>query len=152
VVLPNPIDPEHSILLIEDSVLLHVGAFRQAEFRATEAGGILLGYRRSPHLHVTAATSPGPCDTRRRHHFSRDDESHSLIALSEWEKSGQTMDYIGEWHTHPESSPAPSSLDFCEWRKICKRRKEMMLFLIQGTETVWIGVGMGNLIQGRGCA
>jgi len=62
------------------------------------------------------------------------------------------MDYVGEWHTHPESGPAPSSLDFCEWRKICKRRKEMMLFLIQGTEAVWMGVGMGNPLKGRGYA
>ena len=148
-VLPNPSGLEGSLLLIEDSVLLQVGSFRQSELQATEAGGILLGYRRGPHLHVMIATAPGPGDKRSRYHFSRDDRSHALIARTEWERSGETMDYIGEWHTHPESNPKPSSLDFCEWLMICKRRTDPMVFLIQGIRGIWVGVGVGRLMQGQ---
>jgi integrative and conjugative element protein (TIGR02256 family) len=142
----NPFDLENSRLLIEDLVLTDVSAFRQTEPHAAEAGGILLGYRRDVHLHVVMATPPGPSDTRSKFRFWRHDESHALIALSEWTKSCETMDYIGEWHTHPEGYPQPSTLDLHEWRKICASRKQPMVFLIQGTLDKWVGVGLGRAI------
>jgi integrative and conjugative element protein (TIGR02256 family) len=54
------------------------------------------------------------------------------------------MDYIGEWHTHPENDPQPSTLDLDEWCKICSRREDPMVFLIQGTLRQWVGVGLGD--------
>jgi integrative and conjugative element protein (TIGR02256 family) len=69
------------------------------------------------------------------------------MALAEWSNSGETMDYIGEWHTHPESDPRPSALDLDEWRKICHRRNDTMVFLIQGTLHQWVGVGLGHAIK-----
>lgn len=143
----NPFDRKNSRVLVEDSVLRDVSAYRQVERAATEAGGILLGYRRDAHLHVVMATAPGPSDTRSKFRFCRDDESHARIALSEWTKSGETMDYIGEWHTHPQSQPQPSTLDLSEWRNICTRRKEAMVFVIQGTLGTWVGVGFGRAIR-----
>jgi integrative and conjugative element protein (TIGR02256 family) len=143
----NPFDPDKSGLLIEDSVLLTLSGFRQTRPHAAEAGGILLGYRRDVHLHIVIATPPGPSDTWSRFRFRRDDESHARIALAAWSNSGETIDYLGEWHTHPESDPRPSTLDLAEWRKICARRKEPMLFLIQGTGRQWVGVGFGHAIK-----
>jgi len=146
-ILINPFDPANSRLLIEDIVLSNVGAFRQVDPNAAEAGGILLGFRRASHLHVTIATPPGPRDLRTKFSFSRDDESHQRIALSEWLRSEETMDYIGEWHTHPESHPQPSSLDVREWQQICRRRAEPMIFMIQGILGSWIGFGVGRAIK-----
>jgi integrative and conjugative element protein (TIGR02256 family) len=143
----NPFDPNNSGLLIEVAVLSQLGAFRQTRAHATEAGGILLGYRRDAHLHVVMATPPGPSDTRGRIRFRRDDESHARIALAEWSNSGEMIDYLGEWHTHPESDPLPSTLDLEEWRKICSRRKDPMVFLIQGTLSQWVGIGLGHAIK-----
>ena len=88
------------------------------------------------------ATPPGPRDRRSKYHFHRDVEFHAQIALSEWAKSLETMDYVGEWHTHPESYPQPSQLDLQEWQQICRRRKELMVFMIQGILGSWIGVGL----------
>jgi integrative and conjugative element protein (TIGR02256 family) len=69
------------------------------------------------------------------------------IALSEWAKSLETMDYVGEWHTHPEIHPQPSALDLQEWQQICRRRKELMVFMIQGILGSWVGVGLHRDIR-----
>jgi integrative and conjugative element protein (TIGR02256 family) len=121
-VLSNPFGARNSRVLIEDSVIANVSAFRQAEPSAVEAGGILLGFRRDTHLHIAMATPPGPRDRRSKHHFYRDVEFHAQIALLEWAKTQETMDYFGEWHTHPEDHPQPSALDLQEWRQIVRRQ------------------------------
>jgi len=53
------------------------------------------------------------------------------------------MDYLGEWHTHPEHSPSPSTIDTHGWQRICNTRKMPMLFVIAGTQhRLWIGLGI----------
>lgn len=37
----------------------------------------------------------------------------NLLIAEEYEKSNHTRFYIGEWHTHPEDNPSPSSRDIC---------------------------------------
>jgi len=146
-ILGNPLGPRDSRILIEDSVIANVGAFRQVEPTAAEAGGILLGFRRDTHLHIAMATPPGPLDRRSKFHFYRAGEFHAQIALSQWAKTQETMDYVGEWHTHPEDYPQPSALDLREWRQICRRRNEPMVFVIQGILDRWIGIGLDRDIK-----
>lgn len=62
-----------------------------------------------------------------------------------WEQSKGTCNYIGEWHTHPEPIPYPSSHDFSQWRKIMKKTVldySSIIFIIVGTEKicVWQGI------------
>lgn len=53
------------------------------------------------------------------------------------------MDYVGEWHTHPELNPFPSAIDRHGWEHICSSRNAPMLFIIAGTEDrLWIGLGI----------
>jgi integrative and conjugative element protein (TIGR02256 family) len=146
-ILGNPLSTNDSRILIEDSVMANAGVYRQVKTNAPEAGGILLGFRRDIHLHVAMATPPGPRDRRTKYHFYRDAESHAQTALSEWAKTQETMDYVGEWHTHPEHHPQPSALDLQEWRQICRRGKEPMVFMILGTLSCWIGIGLGRDIK-----
>lgn len=146
-ILSNPFGACDSRVLIEDSVMANIDVFRQVEPGAAEAGGILLGFRRHTHLHIAMATSPGPLDRRSKYHFYRDVRFHAQIALSEWGKHQETMDYVGEWHTHPEDYPKPSALDLQEWRQICQRRQEPMVFMIQGILGRWVGVGLGHGIE-----
>ena len=49
-----------------------------------------------------------------------------------------TKSYLGEWHTHPEPNPRPSSLDITEWKKTANYNEDMLLFLIVGQETIFI--------------
>ena len=139
--LKHPFYEATAEVLIEDSVIELINPHRQLKPRAKEAGGILLGYRRGAHIHIVAATVPGLRDRRSRVAFWRRDPSHQARALEEWRRSNSTMDYIGEWHTHPEVRPSPSGVDFSEWRAICVSREEMMVFMILGTDQIWIGIG-----------
>lgn len=135
-------------ILIEPQVIDLVRGYCQHQTSKPESGGILLGYRRGDHLHIVAATTPQPDDQRMRFRFFRRDLNHQKVALHQWELSGNTMDYVGEWHTHPESEPTPSSLDMSEWKKICCARQASMVFLIAGwTGSFWLGVGLGKCIS-----
>lgn len=128
-------------ILMESEPLAVINQYRQDNSRKPEAGGILLGYRRKEHLHIVLATVPQVGDRRRRFWFSRSSKLHHQVAVRKWEESDGTMDYLGEWHTHPEVSPTPSSLDLSEWRKICHKRSNSMFFMILGLSgALWVGL------------
>ena len=135
------------LLLVESEVLESLEPFRQLCEEAPEGGGILIGYRRGRHVHVVDATTPGPQDHRSRYGFHRLDPSHQQIAQVRWARSRHTLDYIGEWHTHPQTCPAPSSLDLSEWAQILRHRSEPMIFAIQGLTDWWVGVGHARRID-----
>jgi integrative and conjugative element protein (TIGR02256 family) len=88
------------------------------------------------------ATSPGLRDLGTRVSFVRKDPSHQLQARRIWEESAHTVDYLGEWHTHPEVAPSPSSTDRRAWIEVLSARKEQHVFLIAGTlDVIWTGCG-----------
>lgn len=126
---------------MELEVIERLNPFRQYLSHAAEAGGILIGYRRGQHLHVVDATTPGPGDRRSRYEFQRKDPVHQDTAFALWKRSRQTLDYLGEWHTHPQVNPTPSCIDTGEWAKIMCDRRVPMIFAVLGLETWWIGVG-----------
>jgi integrative and conjugative element protein (TIGR02256 family) len=136
------------MLLIEPHVLEELMKYRQLEAGDAEAGGILMGYRRGAHLHITDIPVPQAKDVRRRFSFQRNDRKHQAIALQRWEKSEKRLDYLGEWHTHPEKSPSPSPLDKSEWRKILVRNRNPMVFVILGTSIEWwLGAGIERAVR-----
>ena len=104
-----------------------------------EVGGILLGLRRGDHLHITYATTPGPKDRSSRLQFSRSDRSHRFAAVRRWVMSGFKVDWIGEWHTHPQHTPIPSLTDIQTWQEQIKRRQAPMVYIILGLQGSWIG-------------
>jgi len=127
-------------ILVDASVLVAMNRYRQNSAEKTEAGGVLLGYRRGIHLHVTIATEPSNEDVRRRRLFERTSRVHQAIATDHWRLSGGTIAYLGEWHTHPEVHPSPSSLDFKEWYLICRQQRVPMIFVIVGVDgALWLG-------------
>lgn len=108
----------------------------QDSYEKPEAGGLLIGYRRGPHIEVVLATSPMARDIRRRGYFFRKDPGHQKAAHTAWSQSEGLLDHVGEWHTHPEPHPTPSLLDRMEWARLSlRRRKTPMLGLILGTST-----------------
>lgn len=132
---------EDGFVLVEDRVLRVIARHRQLQGGTPESGGILLGYRRGPHLHVAEATAPLESDKASRTRFFRSAAPHQQAALTRWRESGGTMDYVGEWHTHPECNPVPSMIDTHGWEQISGTRKAPMLFVIVGTQDrFWIGL------------
>lgn len=115
--------------------------YRQAGIFAKEAGGILLGHRRGPHLEVIEATAPMTGDIRRRHSFERLDPGHQVRASTRWRVSDSTILYLGEWHTHPCSKPSPSGVDNREWGKLVRTNEGPLIFIIVGTEFWYVEFG-----------
>lgn len=133
---------EDGFILLEARVLAVLTQHRQIHGGTPESGGILLGYRRGTHLHVTEATAPQPSDQGSRTRFLRSASPHQQAALTRWRDSGKTVDYLGEWHTHPEACPSPSMIDTSGWGRIYSKRRVPMLFIIAGTlDRLWIGLG-----------
>ncbi|PJJ18876.1 integrative and conjugative element protein (TIGR02256 family) [Janthinobacterium sp. 67] len=89
-----------------------------------ESGGILLGRVRGSNLEIIEATVPSRFDERFPFLFIRKARQHRQIADERWRCSGGTVRYLGEWHTHPEELPQPSSVDLVEWRTLSAKRND----------------------------
>jgi integrative and conjugative element protein (TIGR02256 family) len=112
-----------------------------------EAGGILIGNYRGPHVVVEACTTPYSRDCRRRHLFDRQDPGHQAAALDAWKRSGGTDTFVGEWHTHPVDHPTPSGLDLQTWHAVLRRTSEPLVFLIAGRFSFWCGIGRDGRVR-----
>ena len=111
---------------------------RQRYPRQPESGGVLLGRRRGRHFEVVHATSPFPSDKQWWTGFARERGGHQAAATDLWAASRGEVDYIGEWHTHPEAEPSPSGIDRREWRLLASRR-------VRGAALVTAIVGIASL-------
>ena len=132
--------PTGGYLLIPQDTLDLWSSYRQQNVASLEAGGIILGRRRNPHIEIITITNPHSGDIRRRNSFDRSAKNHSKIALREWENSEGFTDYLGEWHTHPEHRPYPSTIDITAMSHIASSRvPDIMLSVIVGIENLWIG-------------
>ncbi len=131
------------IVLFRREIWRLLEPFRQLQPDSPEAGGVLLGYRRDPHIEITLTSTPGSKDVRRRFFFERLDECHQRFCSTAWSSSDGYIDYLGEWHSHPESQPNPSALDLREWRRLGKTRKsrDALILMIVGTDCCWVGIG-----------
>lgn len=115
------------------AVLLH---HRQLE-HACEAGGVLLGrlILGGADMVIDEVTVPDRRDRRRRFSFYRARGPAQGNVDRAWNRSGGTRIYLGEWHTHPEDDPTPSSRDLRDWRRLTRKNRyeqEFLLFLIVG--------------------
>ena len=144
--LPHP-SIEDGWILVENTVMGVISQHIQTRPDSLEAGGILIGYRRANHLHIVALTEPHPQDRRSVTSFERISPFHQEQALVLWKQSGGQLDYLGEWHTHPERKPSPSGIDKREWRKLYFRRLTPLIFIIAGTEGYWYGMGVGQQLR-----
>jgi len=127
-------------ILFEKAVLNRVNGYVDPRGHAVELGGILLGLRRADCIHVTDCTFPGQTDQSSRNRFFRRAPSHQEIASKAWEGSEQKIDWVGEWHTHPETQPTPSAIDKRTWASQTRSRNSTMTYFIVGTTGSWIGI------------
>ncbi len=111
--------------------------YRQIAPNATEAGGVLMGrfINDSPHIVVDHVSEPLIGDIRRRTYFYRTQVPHQIFVEKKWLESEATCTYLGEWHTHPEDDPTPSSIDLSGWRKKLRQnpnQRNTLIFIIVG--------------------
>lgn len=132
-------------VLINDNVLETLEAHRQLDFSQPESGGILIGEYRGPHLNIVKLTTPASGDLQSRFRFFRRSKSHQFIASKTWKDSNSTQTFLGDWHTHPEDHPSPSSIDEMDWlRKLPNR---IMIVIIQGRSSRWYGIWNGKNLR-----
>lgn len=133
---------------ITEEVVAIVERHRQHGATDLEAGGFLLGRMIRDTLDVVAdeVTEPGPHDERTRFGFHLEDLAHHQAGVNDaWERSAGTCCFLGDWHTHAEPDPTPSSVDLHGWRKrlACDASDQYprLLFVIVGTvrTRVWQG-------------
>ena len=134
--------PGGGLVLLSAQAMQVIRKHSQNHISGTEAGGILLGCYKGPHVEIVSATAPGPNDIRSRYRFDRRCGSHQRSATKAWLESKHLVTYIGEWHTHPERVPFPSDIDHREWKKsLCDR---LMVLCIQGIDDIWVGESTGK--------
>ncbi len=129
------------LVIIDDKVAEIASRFVVHPEDAKEAGGILIGCYRGPHLEITECTTPMAGDVRSRFMFYRRDKGHHRRANEAWRQSGHALTFVGEWHTHPEDHPTPSFVDKATWHSVMRKHDDPMLFLIVGRKSVWCGIG-----------
>lgn len=133
--------PNKGILKISSEALKVLNNFRQLDNSDKEAGGVLLGrfVLDSDNIIIDKVTSPQSKDKRSRFAFKKMDRYHQQRITEEWTESGGKMNYIGEWHSHPENHPSPSSLDIREWKRKSKEDvydHGFLIFIIVGIESI----------------
>jgi integrative and conjugative element protein (TIGR02256 family) len=116
---------------------------RQSGARSAESGGLLLGrlVEGTADVVVDEATEPTTYDRRRRFFFRRARAGAQKLVDMAWKQSSGTRNYLGEWHTHPEQDPHPSSHDVTEWMRVSREavyEQDALLFVIVGIEMVGV--------------
>ena len=107
---------------------------------SNEAGGLLLGMRKGDAIHLTKLTLPNMWDRATPVQFERSALGHRMTALRTWKTSRGTVDWVGEWHTHPFGSSNPSFTDQTSWRKLANHTKRPMAFIIGGKKDSFVGI------------
>ena len=136
-----PIGKYEIIFTDEVSSLLY--SFRQFKKRHPESGGILLGQVKGKRVYVTRISFPSKHDTSSRTSFIRDKDKAQLIIDYEFINSEKQTTYLGEWHTHPEEVPSPSTIDrlmITDQFKKNKLNEPFVLQYIQGTRGFYLGL------------
>jgi integrative and conjugative element protein (TIGR02256 family) len=128
-----PIGESGQILNFEQNVLDHFVKWRQLDKKMPEAGGQLFGVVEGQCIQVKLATGPRHSDRRGRFFFIADRLAERR-EISTLHKSG--LHYFGDWHTHPQSIPAPSGTDLSSMADLFARSKHELnafLMVIVGT-------------------
>ena len=137
---------EGARLKLDEAVVGVFFSHAQRDPNAMEAGGVLMGrhIRGTRDVVVDSVTTPMRGDRRSRFSFHRSQRPHQRALNGAWESSQGTCVYLGEWHTHPEPYPTPSSIDLADWRKRLRHDvvdSESLFFVIVGQElcAAWEG-------------
>lgn len=128
------------VLRIESQALATIERFRQTSRSAPEAGGMLLATIEPDLVRVVRATEPTATDRRSRSAFFPK-LSHQQRVIDKQFRSG--LHFIGEWHTHPEPRPTPSSVDLrsmADCFRDSRHQLASLVMLILGTEASFDGL------------
>src|ERR1035437_7445394 len=141
---------EYKIFILE-RVIDELQKYKQDNKKKHEAGGILLGQIEGKNIYVMKISTPNNFDKSSRYSFERNKDIAQIIIDYEFANSNGKTIYIGEWHTHPENIPTPSSVDVNMLKdqiRLGKLNEPFALLLIQGIKGMYVGIyKKGELID-----
>lgn len=136
-------------ILVTDDVLLTFAEFRQVGPKDKEAGGQLFARFQEREAIVVEATPPSRLDKRSRFGFEPNRWLQRCEINDRYEKG---LHYIGDWHTHPEPIPAPSSDDEANTIECFLKSKHALkafVMVIIGTDPIPRGLYVGLVSDGQ---
>lgn len=140
-------------VLMQPAVLEKIDQWRQKLFLSQpEACGILLGERRGfegkeQYINITDITLPYVTDIRKPTAYIRNTEGHQDYLDELHKRSKGKIQYLGEWHSHPQNKASPSSIDYREWNTTCVNFLKLpLIFYIAGVQEDWIGVQVDQIL------
>ena len=139
-------DDNGHLVVIMPGVVERLRSYRQISPVSLEAAGVLIGERRENHVVIHEISEPGPGDVRTRSTVVRKGLHHQALVNKLHHASGGTMNYLGEWHTHPERFPSPSNTDKSSWQRDIMS-EELMILIIVGQSATWCGKMEGRRIE-----
>jgi integrative and conjugative element protein (TIGR02256 family) len=135
--------PNGKVVDILPEVFMEINKWIQNDNCKPESGGFILGYEHegTGNISLEYVTCPQPLDIRSRVNFKMRDPLHKILLLK---GRARKSFYMGVWHTHPQTIPDPSLVDWDDWNDTMvmdKTASEYVFFLIAGTEgiRVWVG-------------
>ena len=135
-------------IVLKESVLRTFEMYKQTG-RKHERGGIVLGKVKKNKIVLTRASIPTGYDWGNRTSFVRHKMSGQLFTDYEFLNSNGKVIYLGEWHTHPEDHPTPSSTDKKMIAKQFNRNdinEEFLFMIIIGRRSIYVGYYDGKTL------
>jgi len=109
-----------------------------------ESGGILLGrICLNDFIVIEDITEPSLKDKAGLLFFKRDKKTAQQVINERWESSQGEIIYLGEWHTHNERFPTPSSVDRKMIKDLLLESKmeiDFLITIIIGMKSNFVGI------------
>ena len=139
-------------IFFSKKVIQDIERYKQDTKEKNESGGILLGQVLNHDVFILKHSDPCKYDKSTRYSFERDKKNAQKIIDFEFlDSNGKTI-YLGEWHTHPENKPTPSSQDMSMIKEQFKKNKlneKFLLLFILGIKEFYIGFYDGKSITSK---
>lgn len=103
-----PIGALGQVLLFDAEVVERFKRHQQHRWWQREAGGQLFARFNYDTIHVLEATGPRRSDRRGRYSYEPDRRAEQQEIDDRFPLG---LHFVGDWHTHPEDYPSPSSID-----------------------------------------
>lgn len=135
--------PNGKVVDVLSSVMDEIGKWIQDDCSKPESGGYIVGYQHehTGNISLEAVSHPYLMDIRNRVRFDIRDPRHQLFLKKARRHKSY---YMGVWHTHPQTIPVPSDIDWNDWNETMRSDKtgcQYVFFVIAGTYEwrLWVG-------------
>ncbi|MHB8892842.1 MAG: Mov34/MPN/PAD-1 family protein [Candidatus Limnocylindrales bacterium] len=111
------------------------------EAQPDETGGVLLGWRNGDDAVIQQVVDAGPRAQRWPTGMRPDAEYQATKVAAAFEATDGAVTYLGDWHSHPGTTPTPSRRDRKTLRNIATdadaQCPEPLMLIVAGGEPVW---------------